>query len=93
MSGAVTLGEVEQLADQLPLPERMKLFAHLCTQLRVSFPAAFIVEGEESQARQVREALAEALLQELDTIAESIGEKFDSAADLRQIRQQRVNQL
>jgi len=90
---AITLGEVAQLADQLPLPDRMKLLAHLCQQLRVPFPAAVTVEGDEPQARQIREAIADTFLQELDTIAENIEGQFDAVADLRQIRQRRANQL
>jgi hypothetical protein len=89
----VTLGEVAQLADQLPVSEQMKLLAHLCQQLRVPFPAAVMVEGNEPQARQIREAIADTFLQELDTIAETIEGQFDVVADLRQIRQQRANQL
>ena len=89
----VTLGEVAQLADQLPLSDQMKLLAHLCQQLRVPFPTAVTVEGNEPQARHLREVIADTFLQELDEIAGSIEGQFDAASDLRQIRQQRVNQL
>lgn len=93
MSNAVSLGNVTQLADQLSPPDRWKLLAYLCRQLRVAFPAAFVVEGDEHQARQVREAMADALLYELDAIAGSIEGEFEAADDIRQIRNQRAGRL
>jgi hypothetical protein len=43
--------------------------------------------------QQVRETMADALLQELDMIAESIEGDFDSAKDIGQIREERANRL
>jgi hypothetical protein len=40
-----------------------------------------------------REAQADELLRELDAIAESIDGEFDSAADIRQIREERADRL
>ena len=45
----------------------------------------------EERARREREAAADALLAELDEIAESIEGEFDSAEDIRRIREERAN--
>jgi hypothetical protein len=44
------------------------------------------------RARREREAMADALLAELDAIAESIEGEFDSAEDIRKIREERGEQ-
>jgi hypothetical protein len=91
MSSNVTLEQVEQLVMQLPPTEQLKLMAHMSEQLSrlgITAPpsAAELVQRE-------REAMADALLQELDGIAESIEGEFDSAEDIRQIREERANRL
>ncbi|MDI6792211.1 MAG: hypothetical protein QME81_05010 [bacterium] len=74
---------------QLPLPERLKLVAHVCEQLSV-MPT---MESDEEKARRERLAQVDAWLAECDTVAESIEGKFDSAGDIRQIREERADYL
>jgi hypothetical protein len=49
--------------------------------------------SDAGRMKREREATADALLQELDAIAESIEGEFDSAEDIRQIRQERADRL
>jgi hypothetical protein len=90
MADTITLEQVEELAAQLPPIDQLKLVAHICEQLSVVLPATS--NGEELAQRE-REAQVDALLAELDAIAESIEGEFDSAQDLRQIREERANRL
>lgn len=89
MSNIVTLDQVEQLTTQLPPPERLKLVAHICEQLSATQTA----ESGEEKARRGRLAQVDAWLSECDTVAESIEGAFDSAEDIRQIREERANCL
>lgn len=89
MSNRVTLEQVEQLTAQLPPPERLKLVAHICEQLS----ATKMAESDEEKVRQERLAQVDAWLAECDTVAESIEGEFDSAEDIRQIREERTNRL
>lgn len=91
MTSNVTLEQVEQLAVQLPVIDRLKLLARISDQLSRLGTAEMPSDAES--ARWEREAMADALLQELDAIAESIDGEFDSAADIRQIREERADQL
>jgi hypothetical protein len=45
------------------------------------------------KSRKARLAKADALLAKLDAIAESIKGKFDSAKDIRELREERTNRL
>ena len=85
MSNRMTFEQVEQLAVQLPPPEQLKLVAHISEQLSGMIPL--------KRAQREREAMADALLAELDAIADSIEGAFDSAEDIRQIREERANRL
>jgi hypothetical protein len=95
MSSSVTLEQVEALAMQLPRDEQAKLVEHLRQRLDNSAPAA--PPGKDAQAggNQERLARAKALIAELDAIADSIGHKgeFDSAKDIRKIREERADHL
>ena len=94
MSGNVTLEQVEQLAMQLPAMEQLKLVARISEQLSRSG-----VAGERPRLTEMDfclippAAMADKLLQELDSIAESIGGEFDSGSEIRQIREDRSGQL
>jgi len=90
MSSNVTLEQVEQLVMQLPPTEQLKLMAHISEQLSRSGMTAS--PSAEPLPRE-QKAMADALLQELDAIAESIEGEFDSAEDIRQIREERANRL
>jgi len=91
MSTKETLDQLEQSVMQLPPNEQLKLMARMSdnlTRLELTVsPAA------PEQVQREREAMADALLQELDTIAESIEGEFDSAEDIREIREERGNRL
>lgn len=89
MSNRVTLEQVEQLVVQLPPPERLKLVAHICEQLSAT-PTA---ESDEEKSRRERLVQVDAWLAECDTVAESIEGEFDSAEDIRQIREERATRL
>ena len=89
MSNTVTLEQIEQLVVQLPPPERLKLVARICEQLSV----APMAESDEEKARRERLAQVDAWLAECDAVAESIEGEFDSAKDIRQIREERTNRL
>jgi hypothetical protein len=91
MSNSVTLEHVEQLVLQLPPTEQLKLIAHISDQLSQS--GMRVPPSNAELARRERETMADALLQELDAIAESIEGGFDSAEDIRQIREERANRL
>ncbi len=91
MSNQVTIEQVEQLAMQLPPPEQLKLVARISEQL--SGLVLKIPSSRIEQVQREREAMADVLLAELDTIAESIEGEFDSAEDIRQIREERANRL
>lgn len=91
MSNEVTFEQVEQLSVRLPPPEQLKLVARISEQLS-NLMATIVPPGMES-VRQEREAMADALLAELDAIAESLDGNFDSAEDIRQIREERANRL
>ena len=91
ISNTVTFEQVEQLAVQLPPPEQLKLVTCLSEQLSALLRTLQPLDME--LARQKREAAADALLAELDAIAESIEGQFDSAEDIRQIREERANRL
>ena len=89
MSDPVTLEQVEQLVVQLPPAERLKLVAHICEQLS-TVP---IAERDGEKARRERLAQVDAWLAECDAVAESIEGEFDSAKDIRLIREERANRL
>ena len=91
MSNKVTFEQVEQLAVQLPPSEQLKLVARISERLSSSMPTMPPLDMERAQRE--RETMADALLAELDAIANSIEGKFDSAEDIRQIRAERANRL
>ena len=91
MSTKETLDQVEQSVMQLPPTEQLKLMAHISDNL--SRLGITVQRADAEQVQMEREAMADALLQELDTIAESIEGEFDSAEDIREIREERGNRL
>lgn len=86
MANTITLEQVEELATQLPPTEQLKLVAHLCDQLSTTLPVAPAEKDIDEQARQEWEAPVNAWLTECEQIAELWEGEFDSAADLRRIR-------
>ncbi|MFQ5799686.1 MAG: hypothetical protein ACE5H0_13480 [Bacteroidota bacterium] len=92
MSNKVTLKQVEQQVAQLPPQEQLKLVAYIAGQLS-AIPLVVPTRGIEEQTRRARLAEVDAWLAECDRVAESIEGEFDSAEDLRQIREERASRL
>jgi len=86
ISNKVAFEQVERLAVQLPPSEQLKLVAHISERLSGLLLTILPSDTEQARRRE-REAMADTLLAELDAIAESIEGEFDSAEDIRQIRQ------
>lgn len=84
MSNTATLREVEQLATQLPPPERLKLVASICEQL-----STVVTKDETERVRQIRLQLAEELLAECNDIEDDSQGDFDSMQDIRRMREER----
>ncbi len=85
MCGKVTLEEVERLASSLPSSERLKLVARICEHLS----ATATVGGTAAVTEHL--AHVDAWLMECDAVAANIEGEFDSAADVRQVREERAN--
>lgn len=86
MSSTMTLEQLEQQVVQLLPHEQLKLVAHIAEQLSA---LAFVVstqENTEERARQERLAKVDTWLAECDKVAELWEGEFDSAADLRRLR-------
>jgi hypothetical protein len=92
MSGRVTLKQVEQQVAQLLPQEQFKLLEYLAGQLS-AMPLVVPTKEIEEQGRRARLAEVDAWLAECDAVAESIEGQFDSAQDLRQIREERASRL
>ena len=93
MADTVTLELVEAMVSQLPPRDQLKLVAHIGEQLSAGLSATSTGERANEGKRHEREATAETLLAGLDSVAESIEGEFDSAEDLRLIREERANRL
>jgi hypothetical protein len=86
MENQVTLEQVEQLAAQLPPPERLKLVMHVCQQLIPEAATPTLITEEERRAQLERLAKIDVWLADVEQVAELWEGEFDSAADLRRIR-------
>lgn len=89
MTETVTLAQVEALAAQLPLAERLQLVAHVCEQLSVTLPAITVERQATGQKEQGQTAKLEQWLAECEAVAELWTGEFDSAVDLRRMRDER----
>ena len=92
MSNGVTLKQVEQQVAQLPPQEQLKLVAYIVGQLS-AVPLVAPTREIEEKTQRARLAEVDAWLEECDAVAESIEGEFDSAEDLRRIREERASQL
>jgi len=92
MSSGVILERVEQQVAKLLPQEQLQLLEYIARQLR-AMPLGVPIVKVEEQARKTRLAEVEAWLAECDAVAESIEGQFDSAEDLRQIREERASRL
>jgi hypothetical protein len=92
MSNRIDFEKIEQQVAQLSPQEQLKLVAHIAGQLSAA-PLAVLTSEEEEQTQQARLAEVDAWLAECDAVAESIEGEFDSAKELRQIREERASYL
>lgn len=93
MANTATLAQLEATVAQLPPQDQLKLVARISARLSDALPIGFPQRTGKEQILQDREAEADALLTELDAVAESIEGEFDSAEDIRQIRAERATGL
>ena len=87
MLNKMTLGQVEQLAVQLPLQEQLKLLSRLSERLTETISLPVIVDKEE------RVRAAEAILRACDRAAAAFTRKTDSAETIRRMRDERYGQV
>ena len=88
----LSLKQMEQQVAQLSPQEQLKLGAYIAEQLSAT-PLGAPTKEIEGQAQRTRLAEVDAWLAECDAVAESIEGEFDSAKDLRQIREERASRL
>lgn len=86
MADTVNLEQAERLVVQLPPQEQLKLVARICEQLSVAPPVVSSEASTEERVQQERLAKLDAWLAECEKVAELWEGEFDSAADLRRIR-------
>jgi hypothetical protein len=89
MTETVTLAQVEALAARLPLTERLQLVAHVCEHLSVVLPALTMEGQAAEQKEQGHTSQLKQWLAECETVAELWTGEFDSAGDLRCMRDER----
>lgn len=86
MAETVNLEHLGELVAQLPPLEQLKLAARICAQLSVSPLAAPLEQSTNDRVRQERLAKLDAWLDACENVAALWDGEFDSAADLRRIR-------
>ena len=77
------------MAAQLPLTERLQLVAHVCEQLSVTLPALTMTQQTPAPQEHGQTAQLTQWLAECDAVAELWTGEFDSANDLRRMREER----
>ena len=82
MPKKVNLEQLEHLVAQMEPSDQLKLAAHICEQLSL--------KGGEGQDRKEEIATLEQWLADCDVVAKGIKGKFDSAKDLREIREEGI---
>ncbi len=89
MAGDLSAEQLEELLAQLPPSDRLKLAAHICEQLSTApSGAASEDRARKHEGREVPGDLG-AWLAERERVADLWDGEFDSAADLRRIRDER----
>lgn len=89
MTETVTLAQVEALAARLPVTERLQLVAHVCEQLSVVLPPLTMEGQATKQSEQGYASQLNQWLAECESVAELWTGEFDSADDLRRMRDER----
>lgn len=87
MSMSLTFEQLEQQVTQLPPQQQLRLLARLSEKLSAfTFHFAPATENEEKRVQQERLSKFDAWMAECDRVAELWKGPFDSAADLRRLR-------
>ena len=91
MSLNMSVDQLNQQAALLPPTEQLKLVAHICERLtdHTFIPATPTVKD----AAALRQKKAKELLALCDAAAEMWEDEFDSAEDIRQMREERDEQV
>lgn len=92
MSDELDVAELEQQIAQLPIPEQLRLAAHICE--RLSNPPQRTMPASNAEIlRQQPQQGVDALLALCENAAAKWEGKFDSASDIQQLRQGRDDQV
>jgi len=91
MAKTITLEKVEKLVAQLPPQEQLKLAVHINERLGKLSQLTQLTNSEHR--RREYAAQVEAFLTACDEVAEQIEGEFDSAEDLRRIREERTRSV
>jgi hypothetical protein len=88
----VTIEELEQQISKLSLQDQLRLVARVSERLSVVvMPTQAESQDDEYRARRLAEV--DAWITEADVVAELWEGEFDSAEDIRRMREDRDNQL
>jgi len=87
----MTLERLEQQVTQLPLPEQLKLVAHV--SVRLSSLIRTIPLSDEPQVQRAQLDLAKRLLAECEDIVDDAQGEFDAVKTIRRMREERVGQI
>jgi hypothetical protein len=91
ISTGVTFDELKQKVTQLALTEQLKLVSYICEQLTAqSVVSKTLISKDDAFLRQEE---ADKLLALCDAAAEMWEGEFDAAEDIRQMRQERDDQI
>jgi hypothetical protein len=94
MSSQITLEQLEQQTGQLPAHEQLQLIAYISGRLsRVPLDLIPAAKEEQEMLCQQRERAADELLARCDAAAEMWEGEFDAAQEIRQMRQERDEQV
>lgn len=93
MPGQTTLKKIEQQIVRLPINDQLKLIARISELLSMAQIERIMAVEEQKSLMQQREKEADRLLAICDAAAEQWVGDFDSSQDIRQIRQERVEQI
>ena len=91
MCNQPTLEQLEEQVSRLSTHEQLKLVAHICEQLSITEQAGPAAMNEKFLQQRNREA--DKLLALCDEAAEMWEGEFDATEEIRQMRQERDDQL
>lgn len=90
MATTVTLEQLEELVDQMPPQAQLKLVSHITGRLTF-LPT--VTQATGASAQRDRKARAETILALCDAAAERFAGESDAAEDIRQMREERIDDL